>query len=320
MLKDLLVDIARTLDHETLHLVARSASKFEKVDPPSGKYLTDRLTELLGPAHDRLVAAGIKPTALPVLLRVLQETGASEITQAFEWLPRWQDPCTLIAFDIDGTIRAQRTSNNELPPATLGAFKLLFADFPDLRFIVETNHTLDDAKGFLFEGFGEERFGSGRFAVVYEQGAGLYTPQLGAATKISLIPPKTSKSRQMLEAVRIRIVESANKSVESSQFHLQGNEFSVTIKPNSLAETPEAESVVREAGAVLLRVLAETIAERYPEDPEALLAFLRDFYAGPHPALIPQEAGRSSKKLVHPKEVAELAGSLSFGYYPAEAV
>jgi hydroxymethylpyrimidine pyrophosphatase-like HAD family hydrolase len=320
MIRELLVDLARTLDHTTLHLVARGANKFEKIDPESSARLAGRLAELLGPARERLEAAGADPKALPILLRLLQETSADEITRAFDWLPVWPDTCTLVTFDIDGTLRAQRTSNNEIPGSTLGAFKLLFQDFPDMRFIVATNHTLDDAKGFLFEGFGEERFGSGRFSVVYEQGAGVFTPQLGAATKISLIPPPTAKSRKLLDAVRIKVMESCSRTVDCSQFHLQGNEFNVTIKPNFLAETPEAESVVREAGAVLLRTLAEVIRQDYPEDPETLSHFLRGFYAEYNPSVGRLTVGSEAGKLKHPKEVAALAASLSLGYYPAEAV
>jgi hydroxymethylpyrimidine pyrophosphatase-like HAD family hydrolase len=320
MIKDLLVDISRTLDHTTLHLIARGVKQFEKVDSGASVKLSERLAKLLAPAGERLATAGVKKSAIPVLLRLLQETSGDEITRAFEWLPQWPDPCTLISFDIDGTLRAHRTSSNELPPATLGAFKLLFQDFPDMRFIVATNHTLDDSKGFLFEGFGEERFGGGRFTLVYEQGAGVFTPKLGSSTKISLIPPPTAKSRQLLDAVRIRIMESCSKNVDCSQFHLQGNEFNVTIKPNFLAETPEAEAIVREAGGVMLQLLAGVIAEQTKEDPVALTAYLKTYYASENPSLRSLKTDSGSGKLRHPQEVEALASSLALGYYPAEAV
>lgn len=320
MIRDLLVDLARTLDHTTLHLIARGAKKFEKIDSESSARLDERLAELLTPARERLRAASADPKALPVLLKLLRETSADEITRAFDWLAAWPDPCTLITFDIDGTLRAQRTSNNEIPGGTLGAFKLLFQDFPEMRFIVATNYTLDDAKGFLFEGFGEERFASGRFSVVYEQGAGVFTPQLGAATKVSLVPPPTRPSRRLMDAVRIRLMESCARTLDCSKFHLQGNEFNVTVKPNFLAETPEAEAIVREAGVVLIRLLAEVIGAEYPEDPEALTHYLKSFYAESNSAVGRLLPAHAKVKIAHAKEIAELAGSLSLGYYPAEAV
>ncbi|QLG61714.1 HAD family hydrolase [Halorarum salinum] len=227
--------------------------------------------------------------------------------------------------DVDETLRSAGDTDNEIPRDTLH----LLTEFAEhgVPLVVCTGQTLENVKGFLVQGLGSELVHSGDVSVVYEAGAGVFTPGSGADTKRLLYEELDDDVRAVVDDVRTRVLREAPEPVRRG-CHLQGNEFNVTLKPNYETGSDRADEVIDEAMAHLLELVGKAVAERLGggsggsgegdgiDGPAAARAFYAD--ADPEIEAALERAGADVPPDTDP-EAARLFERLDVALYRADA-
>jgi hydroxymethylpyrimidine pyrophosphatase-like HAD family hydrolase len=164
-----------------------------------------------------------------------------------------------LVLDVDETLRSAGDTDNEIPRETLH----LLREFVErgVQLVICTGQTLENVKGFLVQGLGNELVHSGDVSVVYEAGAGVFTPGHGSETKRLLYDDLPDDTRGVVDDVRSRVLRDAPERVRRG-CHLQGNEFNVTLKPNHETGSDAAAAAIDEALVHLLDLVGEAVADR----------------------------------------------------------
>ena len=179
----------------------------------------------------------------------------------------------VLVLDVDETLRSAGSTDNEIPRETLHLLTRFHEE--GVPIVICTGQTLENVKGFLIQGLGNEVVHSGNVSIVYEAGTSVFTPGHGANTKRLLYEDLDPEIRDVFGRVRSRVLPDAPGSIREGA-HLQGNEFNVTLKPNFETGSDRASSVIDEALVYLLDLLEETVADAVDADPD------RDGYARAH--------------------------------------
>jgi hydroxymethylpyrimidine pyrophosphatase-like HAD family hydrolase len=172
----------------------------------------------------------------------------------------------VLVLDVDETLRSAGGTDNEIPRETLH----LLTEFHEagMPIVVCTGQTLENVKGFLIQGLGNELVHSGDLSIVYEAGTGVFTPGHGADTKRLLYENLDSDVRAIFDAVRSRVLSEAPEELRRG-CHLQGNEFNVTLKPNFETGSQQAREVIDRALVYELDLLGAVVAEELGEHGES---------------------------------------------------
>ncbi|MFC7096461.1 HAD family hydrolase [Halobaculum marinum] len=221
-----------------------------------------------------------------------------------------------LVLDVDETLRSAGETDNEIPRETLHLLTE-FAEELGVPLVICTGQTLENVKGFLIQGLGNELVHSGDVSVVYEAGAGVFTPGSGADTKRLLYDELDDDVRGVVDRVRDGVLRGAPERVRRG-CHLQGNEFNVTLKPNYETGSDDAEAVIDEAMVHLLGLVGEAAGDRLGLDDGAAAA--RAFYADDDPEIAGaiERAGSSADGEV-PEAAAALFDRLEVALYRADA-
>ncbi|PSQ46459.1 HAD family hydrolase [Halobacteriales archaeon SW_6_65_15] len=169
----------------------------------------------------------------------------------------------VLVLDVDETLRSAGGTDNEIPRETLH----LLTEFHEagMPIVVCTGQTLENVKGFLIQGLGNEIVHSGDLSIVYEAGTGVFTPGHGADTKRLLYEDLDADVRAIFDAVRSRVLSEAPEDIRRG-CHLQGNEFNVTLKPNFETGSDEAREIIDDALVYELDLLGEAVAAEVGEE------------------------------------------------------
>jgi len=167
-------------------------------------------------------------------------------------------PVNVLVLDVDETLRSAGSTDNEIPRETLH----LLTRFHDagVPIVICTGQTLENVKGFLIQGLGNELVHSGDVSVVYEAGTGVFTPGHGARTKRLLYEDLDDDIRTTFRKLRSRVLSAAPERLRRS-CHLQGNEFNVTLKPNFETGSDRAREVIDEGLIYLLDLLETAVTD-----------------------------------------------------------
>jgi len=159
---------------------------------------------------------------------------------------------------MDETLRSAGGTDNEIPRETLH----LLTELHDtgVPIVICTGQTLENVKGFLVQGLGSELVHPGQLSVVYEAGNGVFTPGHGSDTKQLLYEELAPSVRRVFEQVRSCALGDAPTAVARG-CHLQGNEFSVTLKPNHETGTDDARAVIDEGLRHQIDSLGRAVAD-----------------------------------------------------------
>ena len=177
---------------------------------------------------------------------------------ALDLYAKYDRGVNVLVLDVDETLRSAGGTDNEIPRETLH----LLTEFHEagMPIVVCTGQTLENVKGFLIQGLGNEIVHSGNLSVVYEAGTGVFTPGHGADTKRLLYDDLDRDVRAIFDAVRSRVLSEAPERLRRG-CHLQGNEFNVTLKPNFETGSDEAREVIDRALLYELDLLGSAVAE-----------------------------------------------------------
>jgi len=163
----------------------------------------------------------------------------------------------VLVLDVDETLRSAGSTDNEIPRETLHLLTRFHEE--GIPIVICTGQTLENVKGFLIQGLGNEMVHSGDVSIVYEAGTGVFTPGHGADTKQLLYENLDGEIQTVFSQLRSRVLPDAPESLRRG-CHLQGNEFNVTLKPNFETGSARAADVIDEALVYLLDLLEECVA------------------------------------------------------------
>lgn len=222
-----------------------------------------------------------------------------------------------LVLDVDETLRSAGGTDNEIPRETLH----LLTEHHDsgVPIVICTGQTLENVKGFLVQGLGSELVHSGQLSVVYEAGNGVFTPGHGSDTKQLLYEELAPSVRRVFEQVRSCALGDAPTAVARG-CHLQGNEFSVTLKPNHETGSDDARAVVDEALRHQIDSLGRAVADETGIGGSAA-GWARAYYAAADAeiATVLDRVDAAVPRTTVPEPVRELFERIDVGYYEADA-
>lgn len=164
----------------------------------------------------------------------------------------------VLVLDVDETLRSAGRTDNEIPRETLYLLTRLHEE--GIPIIICTGQTLENVKGFITQGLGNELVHSGRLSIVYEAGNGVFTPGHGEATKTLLYDDLDDEIRAIFDDVRSRVLSDAPEPIKRG-CHLQGNEFNITLKPNYQTGSDSAVEIIDDGLCHLLDLLAGAVED-----------------------------------------------------------
>jgi hydroxymethylpyrimidine pyrophosphatase-like HAD family hydrolase len=241
---------------------------------------------------------------------------------ALDLLSKYDRAVNVFVLDVDETLRSAGRTDNEIPRDTLH----LLTEFHEegIPIVVCTGQTLENVKGFLIQGLGNEIVHSGNLSIVYEAGTGVFTPGHGGDTKQLLFEDLDERIRAIFDAVRSRVLSEAPEDLRRG-CHLQGNEFNVTMKPNFETGSKRAREVIDEALVYELDLLGEVVAGELDRDADATTAgaWARAFYAAQDPeirtVLETENAYPDAEPADVPDDVTDAFERIDVAYYEADA-
>ena len=314
-LRERLVAMYETHDTDSLRSLRDFVDLFPPVDSTAalGRWetaradLESRRTRLAAAFGDRLADIATVATA---------ETAM----RALSLYETHQTGVDVLVLDVDETLRSAGTTDNEIPRES----RHLLTELHDrgVPIVICTGQTLENVKGFLIQGLGSEIVHSGTLSVVYEAGNGVFTPGHGGDTKRLLYERLDPSVQRVFDKVRIRALGDAPRAVARG-CHLQGNEFSVTLKPNYATGSDRAGSLIDEALLHQIDTVGVAVGESVAPDTSTATAqdWARAYYAQADPEIatvlghladVPEDAEI-------PTEVANLFGLIDVAYYEGDA-
>jgi hydroxymethylpyrimidine pyrophosphatase-like HAD family hydrolase len=231
-----------------------------------------------------------------------------------------------LVLDVDETLRSAGGTDNEIPRETLHMLTALHE--AGVPIVICTGQTVENVKGFMIQGLGNELVHSGSFSIVYESGNGVFTPGHGSETKRLLYEALDEAVRGVFDDVRSRVLPEAPRDVRRG-CHLQGNEFNVTLKPNFETGSADAEAVIDGALVHLIDLLGAVAVDRTGvegADAERGAEWARAHYAAADPevrevleATASGDATEPTALADVPEPVAALFDRIDVGYYRGDA-
>ncbi|GAB7008786.1 HAD family hydrolase [Halorubrum trueperi] len=216
---------------------------------------SDELDLLKGEIREALPAGG-------TFAEVAAHADRESAFTALDLHARYGRAVNALVLDVDETLRSAGGTDNEIPRETLHVLTTLHES--GVPIVICTGQTLENVKGFMIQGLGNELVHSGSFSIVYEAGNGVFTPGHGSRTKRLLYEDLDDPVRSVFDDVRSRALPEAPENVRRG-CHLQGNEFNVTLKPNFETGGADAEAVIDDGLVHLIDLLGVVVARRAAE-------------------------------------------------------
>jgi len=253
---------------------------------------------------------------------IAAKTTREQAFTALDLLSKYGRAVNVLVLDVDETLRSAGRTDNEIPRDTLH----LLTEFHEagVPIVVCTGQTLENVKGFLIQGLGNELVHSGNVSIVYEAGTGVFTPGHGGDTKQLLYADLDEEIRNVFDAIRSRVLSEAPEDIRRG-CHLQGNEFNVTMKPNFETGSARAREVIDDALVYMLDLLGDALVTELELDldGENAAAWTRAYYAAQDPEIrtvLEQQGGTPDVDPADvPDAVAAVFDRIDVAYYEADA-
>ncbi len=230
-----------------------------------------------------------------------------------------------LVLDVDETLRSAGQTDNEIPRETLHALIEFYE--AEIPIIICTGQTLENVKGFMIQGLGNEIVHSGALSIVYEAGTGVFTPGHGSETKQLLYDGLDPVIQEIFDSVRSRVLPEAPTEIRRG-CHLQGNEFNITLKPNFETGSDRAEAVIDGGLVYLIDLLAKAIGIALDttdvnDDLTAITEYARAYYADADPEIhevLANEGSLADSEVSDvPEDVTAIFDRIDVAYYHADA-
>jgi len=253
---DQLYTLYEEFDTERLRALQDFVGVFPPVDSRVALEYWQDASDDLDEQRDRVREAfpGVGETFADVAAHATRD----EAFTAMDLLGKYDRGVNVLVLDVDETLRSAGSTDNEIPRETLRLLTELHE--VGLPIVICTGQTLENVKGFLVQGLGNELVHSGDVSVVYEAGSGVFTPGHGPDTKRLLYEDLDDDIVAVFDQVRSRILSDAPESIRHG-CHLQGNEFNVTLKPNFETGSDAAREIIDEALVYELDLFGAAVAD-----------------------------------------------------------
>jgi hydroxymethylpyrimidine pyrophosphatase-like HAD family hydrolase len=255
---DQLYELYSGFDTERLRAYQHFVDLFPPVDSPVALEHWQNASEELAEGKDEIREA--YPSVGETFADVAARASREQAFTALDLYAKYARAVNVLVLDVDETLRSAGLTDNEIPRETLHAL----TEFHDagVPIVVCTGQTLENVKGFLIQGLGNEIVNSGSVSVVYEAGTGVFTPGHGRETKQLLYEDLDADVRSVFDAVRSRVLADAPEDLRRG-CHLQGNEFNVTMKPNFETGGDDARRIIDDALVYMLDLLGDAVLEAH---------------------------------------------------------
>ncbi|MFB6222115.1 MAG: HAD family hydrolase [Haloarcula sp.] len=242
-----------------------------------------------------------------------------EAFTALDLYSKYGRPVNALVLDVDETLRSAGDTDNEIPRDTL----YLLTQFHEagVPIIVCTGQTLENVKGFMIQGLGNDLVSSGQMSIVYESGNGVFTPKHGQDTKRLLYERLDGAVVDVFEDVRGRVLSEAPEEVRR-RCHLQGNEFNVTLKPNAEVGSDNAVEIIDESLRYLCGLVGDAIATQVDAEVDDPAAYARAYFSrDPEILDVLQDGGLSTDADIDdaPEQFRDILERVDLGYYEGDA-
>ena len=230
-----------------------------------------------------------------VLADIVARASREQTFTALDLHSKYGRRVNTLVLDVDETLRSAGRTDNEIPRETLHLLTELHES--GLPIVICTGQTLENVKGFMIQGLGNELVHSGRLSIVYEAGTGVFTPGHGSDTKRLLYEGLDDPIRAVFSRVRSRVLTDAPPELRRC-VHLQGNEFNVTLKPNFDVGSDDAERVIDRGLVHLVDLLGRSVVATLDDgrdagidprieevDADRAAAWARAYYADADPEI-----------------------------------
>jgi len=243
-----------------------------------------------------------------------------EAFTALDLYTKYDRTVNVLILDVDETLRSAGDTDNEIPRQTLHSL----TEFHErgVPIVVCTGQTLENVKGFMIQGLGNDVVSSGSLSVVYETGNAVFTPGQGADTKRLLYEELDPVVVETFDDVRGRVLSAAPDAVRRG-CHLQGNEFNVTIKPNAEVGSDGAVEIIDAALCYFCGLVGEALADAVGVDVAEPALLARSYFASdPEIAAVFDDGGRDHDADIEaaPPAFTDALRRIDVGYYEGDAV
>lgn len=274
---------------------------------------SDRLEELKGEITDDFPGTG--DTYAEIAARLTRD----EAFTALDLYSKYDRSVNALVLDVDETLRSAGDTDNEIPRDTL----YLLTQFHEkgVPIVVCTGQTLENVKGFMIQGLGNDLVSSGRMSIVYESGNGVFTPKHGQDTKRLLYERLDDAVVDVFEHVRGRVLSEAPEDVRH-RCHLQGNEFNVTLKPNAEVGSGDAVEIIDESLRYLCGLVGQAIAAQVDDEVADPAGYARSYFSRDPEILDVLQAGGLSTDAdidTAPDGFRDIVERVDLGYYEGDA-
>ncbi len=317
---DQLYRLYEEFDTETLRAHQDLVDLFPPVDSRVALERWQEVSDDLADRKDEIREAF--PDAGETLAAIAAKATRGQAFTALDLYSKYDRAVNVLVLDVDETLRSAGGTDNEIPRETLH----LLTEFHEagVPIVVCTGQTLENVKGFMIQGLGNEIVHSGALSIVYEAGTGVFTPGHGADTKQLLYEDLDEDVRTIFSDVRSRVLSEAPAELRRG-CHLQGNEFNVTMKPNYETGSERSRQLIDRALCYELDLLGDAVASVADgvDDADAAAEWARAFYAAQDPEIrtvLEQEGGMPDQDVEGiPDAVADLFERIDVAYYEADA-
>jgi len=276
---ELLYRLYENHDTETLRSYQALVDLFPPVDSRVALDYWQAANEELEEQRDSIRAAF--PDVGETFAEVAALATRGQAFAALDLYTKYDRGVNVLVLDVDETLRSAGNTDNEIPRETLH----LLTRFHEtgMPIVICTGQTLENVKGFLIQGLGNEVVHSGNVSIVYEAGTGVFTPRQGADTKKLLYEGLDEDIQAVFSRARSRVLSNAPRKLRRG-CHLQGNEFNITLKPNSETGSDRAREVIDEGLVYQLDLLEESVAAVVDAESTAP-GIARRYYAAQDPEI-----------------------------------
>ena len=317
---DLLYRLYDDFDTATL----RDYQEFVDVFPPvDSRVALEHWQNANDELHDRKEEIREAFAAGETFAEIAAHAGRDRAFTALDLHAKHGRSVNVLVLDVDETLRSAGGTDNEIPRDTLH----LLTEFHEsgVPIVICTGQTLENVKGFMIQGLGSEIVHSGDLSIVYEAGTGVFTPGHGAETKQLLYEDLGREIVSVFDEIRSRILPEAPEHLRHG-CHLQGNEFNVTLKPNSEVGSDRARETIDDGLVYELDLLGEAVAAEVGGsgvDADEAGEWVRAYYAAEDPeirgVLEQQGAFPDAEADDVPAAVAGVCERIDVAYYEADA-
>ena len=317
---DQLYRLYEEFDTETLRAYQEFTDLFPAVDSRVALEHWQNASEELAERKDAIRSAF--PATGETFADVAAHATRDQAFAALDLLTKYDCGVNVLVLDVDETLRSAGGTDNEIPRETLH----ILTEFHEagMPIVVCTGQTLENVKGFMIQGLGNEIVHSGDLSIVYEAGTGVFTPGHGSETKQLLYDDLGDDIQAVFDRVRSRVLPDAPEDIRRG-CHLQGNEFNVTLKPNFEAGGRRAKEIIDHALCYQLDLLGTAVVEEVDadfDDPDPG-GWARAFYAAQDPEIrgvLETQGGLPDFGVEDvPDAVADVFERIDVAYYEADA-